>query len=170
MKLQRHFADAEIESDLLVDAAARCSNSNLSRGGARVSSNRSASASIALGRLRTRFARSSRCLRQQQTDTMMIWKNFVSQPAIASRSRVIATTFMYALSVTVRFTTATGNETKIPAQSVHRTNPLIFIMTGDGLPIYCKGQGPKSAQPTVFPRGFRSACARPMALPARPHA
>jgi hypothetical protein len=169
-RLIKPAADAEIESDLLADAAAGCSGSNLSRDGARVNSNRSASASIALGRLRTGSLDHRGAYANNRRTQTMAWKNFVSRPAIASRSRAIATTFMYALSVTVRFTTATGNETKIPAQSAHRTNPLIFIMTGDGLPISCKDQGPKSAQSTVFPGGFRSEHARPMAVPARPHA
>jgi len=136
-------------------------------------SNRSTSRSIALGQRHTWSARPHLQQASQQVEgQMMVWKTFVSQTLIASRSRVVATTFMYALSATVRFTTATGNETKILAQSVHRTNPMIFIMTRDGLPIFCNDRGPKSAQPIVFqsPGGFRTACARPMPIPARPHA
>jgi hypothetical protein len=102
---------------------------------------------------------------------MMVWKA-LGQPAIALRSRIVATTFIYALSVTVRFTTATGNEARIAAHAVHRSHPMVFLMTGDGLPIFCGDRRPKFALPAAFPSrgGFRAACARPMPGPERPDA
>ena len=41
---------------------------------------------------------------------MMIWKNFVSRPAIRSSRRGLATTVVYGLSLAVRFTSAAGEE------------------------------------------------------------
>ncbi len=59
----------------------------------------------------------------------MIWKNFVSLIAITSRRRAVATAIVYGLSLAVRFTSATGEEVEIPAQSVQRTNPVMSILT-----------------------------------------
>ena len=53
----------------------------------------------------------------------MIWKNFVSRLAIAPRRRVVATALMYGLSLTVRFTSATGEEVEVPAQAAQSANP-----------------------------------------------
>jgi len=98
-------------------------------------------------------------------------ETLAGQGAIASRSRVVATTFICALSVTVRFTTATGNERKIEAQSAHRSTPMTFNTTRNGAPILCRYREPKSAWPIVFqnPKFFRVPCARPTAIPTRPH-
>jgi len=103
---------------------------------------------------------------------MMALKTLAGQGAIPVRSRLVATTFIYALSVTVRFTTATGNEAKIPAQSVHLGNPLTLITTRDGAPVFCRDREPTSAWPIVFqnPKFFRAPCARPTPIPTRPHA
>jgi hypothetical protein len=54
----------------------------------------------------------------------MIWKNFVSQLAIASRRKVLATAMLYAISVIVHFTSPVGDGTEIPAHSAQRTNAL----------------------------------------------
>ena len=48
----------------------------------------------------------------------MTWKNFVSRLAIAPRRRLVATAIVYGLSLAVRFTSATGEEVEIPAQSL----------------------------------------------------
>jgi hypothetical protein len=40
----------------------------------------------------------------------MTWKNKVAFPAIAPRRRIIATALIYGLSLTVRFTSPTGEE------------------------------------------------------------
>ena len=45
----------------------------------------------------------------------MTWKNIVALPAIAPRRRIIATALVYGLSLTVRFTSATGEEVEIPS-------------------------------------------------------
>jgi hypothetical protein len=92
-------------------------------------------------------------------DTVMIWKNLVNQSAnLASRPKVLTTTFMCALSATIRFASTGDEGAKIPAQPAHMQNPLVSIMTRDGVPIFCMGWRPKPAQPLVFqrPRGCRA--------------
>jgi hypothetical protein len=82
----------------------------------------------------------------------MAWKSIVSQSAtLASRPRVLTTTFMCALSATVRLTSSADEATRIPVQPAHTHNPVVSIMTRDGVPIFCRGWRPKPAQPTVFP-------------------
>jgi hypothetical protein len=86
----------------------------------------------------------------------MVWKSFTSHAAtLASRPRLVTTTFMCALSATVRLTSTADQGPKVPLQSVHARNPLVSIMTADGVPIFCRGTRPKPVQPTVFrgPRG-----------------
>ena len=89
--------------------------------------------------------------RRRQT---MIWKNFVNRLAITSRRRALATALVYGLSLAVRFTSATGEEVEIPAQSVQRTNPLMSIMTRDGAQLPYQDWGSNAAQPIVFRRGW----------------
>jgi hypothetical protein len=89
---------------------------------------------------------------------MMVWKSFVSNSAtLASRPRVLTTTFMCALSATVRLTSAEEGP-KIPAPPVRTYNPMVSVMTGDGAPIFCRSVRPKPAQPIVFrhPGGCRA--------------
>jgi hypothetical protein len=84
---------------------------------------------------------------------MMAWKSFVNQSAtLASRPRVLKTTFMCALSATVRLTSTADEATRIPPHLAHMLNPLVSIMTRDAVPIFCRGWRPKPAQPLVFQR------------------
>ena len=80
----------------------------------------------------------------------MIWNNFVSLIAITSRRRAVATAIVYGLSLAVRFTSATGEEVEIPAQSVQRTNPVMSIMTKDGAQLPYADWVPNAAQPIFF--------------------
>ena len=80
----------------------------------------------------------------------MIWKNVVSLIAITSRRRAVATAIVYGLSLAVRFTSATGEEMEIPAQSVQRTNPVMSILTKDGAQLPYADWGPNAAQPIFF--------------------
>ena len=83
----------------------------------------------------------------------MIWKNVVSLIAITSRRRAVATAIVYGLSLAVRFTSATGEEMEIPAQSVQRTNPVMSIMTRDRAQLpYADWGGPNAAEPILFRR------------------
>jgi hypothetical protein len=90
---------------------------------------------------------------------VMIWKNLVNQSAtLASRPKILTTTFMCALSATIRFASTGDEGTRIPAQPAHTQNPLVSVTTRDGVPIFCMGWRPKPAQPLVFqrPRGCRA--------------
>jgi hypothetical protein len=84
----------------------------------------------------------------------MAWKNFVSLFPIAPRRRVVATAIVYGLSLAVRFTSATGEQVEIPAQSVQRTNPVMSIMTKDGAQLPYADWGRNADQPIVFRRGW----------------
>ena len=83
----------------------------------------------------------------------MTWKNFVSLLVIAPRRQVVATAIVYGLSLAVRFTSATGEEVEIPAQSVQRTNPVMSILTKDGAQLPYADWGPNAAQPIFFRHG-----------------
>ena len=88
----------------------------------------------------------------------MIWKNLVNQSLTrASRPKVLTTTFMCALSATIRLTSTADGGTKIPAPPAPMHNPLISSMIRDGAPIFCSGSKPTMAQRIVFhgPRGCR---------------
>ncbi|WGS26729.1 hypothetical protein [Bradyrhizobium sp. ISRA464] len=83
----------------------------------------------------------------------MIWKNFVSFPAVSPRRRLVATAIVYGLSLAVRFTSATGEEVEIPPRSLQRTNPAMSIMTNDRAPLpYADWGGPNAAEPIFFRR------------------
>jgi hypothetical protein len=84
----------------------------------------------------------------------MIWKNFVNRLAITSRRKGVATALVYGLSLAVRFTSATGEEVEIPAQSAQRTHPVISIMTKAGPQLPYQDWGANSAQPIVFRHGW----------------
>jgi hypothetical protein len=83
----------------------------------------------------------------------MTSKTFVSLLAIAPRRRLVTTAIVYGLSLAVRFTSATGEEVEIPAQSMQRTNPVMFIMTKDGPQLPYADWGPNAAQPIFFRHG-----------------
>jgi hypothetical protein len=65
----------------------------------------------------------------------MTWKTLVGPYAITSRRRVVASAIMYGLSLTVRFTSATGEEPEHPAQTAQDINPMLSILMKDGVPI-----------------------------------
>ena len=101
----------------------------------------------------------------------MAWKNFIGPHAITSRRRVVASALMYGLSLTVRFTSATGEETENQAQAAQSTSPMLSIMIKDGVPI-SRDWPPKPAHSIVFQRGrplssrdCRAACERPVPMP-----
>ncbi|MDB5584582.1 MAG: hypothetical protein JWR80_9758 [Bradyrhizobium sp.] len=90
----------------------------------------------------------------------MVWKHFTGPRAITSRRRVVASAVMYGLSLTVRFTSATGDETEISPQAVQSANPVSII--------FYKDWPAKPAPPIGFhggqllgSRGCQMACERP---------
>ena len=83
--------------------------------------------------------------------------------AIAPRRRVVAAALMYGLSLSVRFTSAAGEEVEIPAQA---------IMANDGAQIIHLTLPSETAQPIALYRGWPvgsrgcgAACESPMAMP-----
>jgi hypothetical protein len=104
----------------------------------------------------------------------MVWRSFVSPLAITSRRRVLASALIYGLSLTVRLTSTTGEDTESQAQSAQRTNPTTSIMTRDSAQIFHRDWDSKFAKPIGFRRGwllgFRGSgpaceCSTPMSMP-----
>jgi hypothetical protein len=73
---------------------------------------------------------------------------------------------------TVRFTSATGEETENPAQAVQTADPLLSIMIRDGVPIHLPVKPAHSIvfqrSPSLDSRGCRTACERPMPIALMP--
>jgi hypothetical protein len=96
----------------------------------------------------------------------MTWDKCVALLASATRRKVIATALVYGLSLSVRFTSAAGEEVEIPPQA---------IMANDGAQIIRLTLPSESAQPIALYRGWPvgsrgcgAACEGPMAMtPAR---
>ena len=84
----------------------------------------------------------------------MIWNNFVNRLAVTSRRKCLTTALVYGLSLSVRFTSATGEEMEIPAHSPQRAHPMISIMTRNDAQLPYQDWGSKSAQPIVFRHGW----------------
>jgi hypothetical protein len=93
---------------------------------------------------------------------MMTWKNFVGPLAITSRRRVLATALVYGLSLAVRFTSATGEETEIPPQAVQRSNLMTSIMINDGGRLFY--DWPIERGWSLGSRGCGAACENPMTM------
>ena len=79
----------------------------------------------------------------------MAWNVPLNQLANTSRRNVLAASVMSAISLTVRSSTATSEENR--AKSVGQwTDLMTSVTTKDGVRIFYKDWGPKSAQPIVF--------------------
>jgi hypothetical protein len=92
----------------------------------------------------------------------MVLKNFVSQSArLASRPRVLTTTFMCALSATIRLASTADEGAKRLPQPIHAHTLMVSLVTGDDVPIFCRNWKPKVARPIVF-RMPRGCCAWPL--------
>jgi hypothetical protein len=92
-------------------------------------------------------------------------RNFVTSLAIARRRRAVATAVVYGLSLAVRFTSATGEETEIPPQALQRSNFMTSIMMNDGGQLFHKDW------PIAFQRGWSlgsrrcgAACENPITM------
>jgi hypothetical protein len=99
----------------------------------------------------------------------MAWKNLIGPHAITSRRRAVASALMYGLSLTVRFTSPTGEEAEHPAQAAQGFHPISSIMINDGGQLF--RNWPKPAHPIVFQPGWplhsrscRAACERAMPM------
>lgn len=92
----------------------------------------------------------------------MAWKHCIALLAIVPRRRLIATALVYGLSLSVRFTSATGEEIEIP------TLATTSIVTLDGAPVLRDGWPLRPSEPTTLQlgqsmasRGCYAACERP---------
>jgi hypothetical protein len=92
----------------------------------------------------------------------MDWKHL----AIAPRRRAVGTALVYGLSLTVRFTSPTGEEA--PVQAAQGANPMTSIMVNNGspskpvLPIALRGW-------PLGPRSCRAACESPALMLSLPN-
>jgi hypothetical protein len=100
----------------------------------------------------------------------MAWKNFNGANAVTSRRRVVASALMYGLSLTVRFTSPTAEETENASQAAKSAGPMLSILIKDGVPIFTDWPL-KPAHAIVFqrsrlldPRACRVGCERPMPM------
>ncbi|MEA2767064.1 MAG: non-heme chloroperoxidase, partial [Acetobacteraceae bacterium] len=84
----------------------------------------------------------------------MAWNVPLNQLANTSRRKVLATSVMSAISLTVRSSTATGEETNRSKSPAQWTDPMTSVTTKDGVRIFYKDWGPRSAQPIVFHHGW----------------
>jgi non-heme chloroperoxidase len=84
----------------------------------------------------------------------MAWNNSLSRLATTSRRKVLASALIYATSLTVRSSSATGKEKDSSTFPAQKTDPMTSVTTKDGVQIFYKDWGPKSAQPIVFHHGW----------------
>ena len=84
----------------------------------------------------------------------MAWNDSVTRLATTSRRKVLASALIYATSLTVRSSSATGKEKDSSTFPAQRTDPMTSITTKDGVQIFYKDWGPKTAQPIVFHHGW----------------
>lgn len=84
----------------------------------------------------------------------MAWNVPLRRLASTSRRKVLATSLMSAVSLTVRSSTAIGEESSGSKLGVQWTEPSMSVTTNDGVRIFFKDWGPKSAQPIVFHHGW----------------
>src|SRR5258706_10899591 len=84
----------------------------------------------------------------------MILKNFTGQLATTSRRTVIATALASVISATVRIPSAVGENTETPPRPTERTDTMTTVTTKDGVQVFYKDWGPKTAQPIVFHHGW----------------
>lgn len=84
----------------------------------------------------------------------MIGKGFVYRLATTSSRKGLATAVVYGLTLTVRFTSAAGEEADIPPQSVQHAHPVISVVTGDSSRLPYQDWGRKPAPSIVFRQGW----------------
>ena len=97
----------------------------------------------------------------------MTWKNCIALPAIVPRQRIIASALVYGLSLSVRFTSATGEQVEVP------TLATAVIMARDDTPTSYNGWPLRPTEPIALQLGWplvarhcQAACERhaPIAL------
>ncbi|WP_027574591.1 hypothetical protein [Bradyrhizobium sp. WSM1743] len=84
----------------------------------------------------------------------MIGKDFVHRLATTSSRKGLATAVVYGLSLTVRFTSAAGEEADILPQSVQHAHSVISVATGDSFRLPYQDWGRKPAPSIVIRQGW----------------
>lgn len=84
----------------------------------------------------------------------MTWKNSIGGLISTSRRKLLAGTLMYASSLTLRSTSAAGKDTVTFRYPAQRIDPMTSVTTKDGVQIFYKDWGPKTARPIVFHHGW----------------
>jgi non-heme chloroperoxidase len=84
----------------------------------------------------------------------MIPINPLNRLAATSRRKVLASTLLYATSLTVRSSSATGGDSQSARGPAHDDLMASFATTEDGVKIFYQDWGPKTAQPIVFHHGW----------------
>lgn len=95
----------------------------------------------------------------------MVWKHCVALLAIVPPRKAIATALVYGLSLSVRFTSATGEEVEIPPMAA------TLIVTRDEAFAFHDGWPLRTSEPIALQlgqpmasRGCHTACERPTTL------
>ena len=84
----------------------------------------------------------------------MVFNKSIWPFAVPSRRSVLTSVFMYGISSTFRFSSAAGEQTHTPTYDVPGIDAMTSITTRDGVQLFYKDWGPKSAQPIVFHHGW----------------
>ncbi|ACI93873.1 Non-heme chloroperoxidase [Afipia carboxidovorans OM5] len=84
----------------------------------------------------------------------MTWNHSLSQLGRITRRNALATAFLYAMSANIRFSSAAGDDRKVPSHLAQGIDPMTTVTTKDGVKIFYKDWGPKTAQPIVFHHGW----------------
>jgi non-heme chloroperoxidase len=84
----------------------------------------------------------------------MLFNKPPNQIVNTTRRKILATSVMSAISLSVRSSTATGEESSRSKYTAPATDPMTSVTTKDGVTIFYKDWGPKSGQPIVFHHGW----------------
>jgi non-heme chloroperoxidase len=84
----------------------------------------------------------------------MVWTNSINRLANTSRRKILLAALTSAVSINIRSSSAAGEEPKTPKHAARRNDSMTSVTTKDGVQIFYKDWGPKSAQPLVFHHGW----------------
>jgi hypothetical protein len=104
----------------------------------------------------------------------MAWKIFNGPFAMTTRRRIITSSLIYGLSLTIRLTSSAGEEAAHPAQAAQNISAPRSFMISDSIRTF-NDRSLISAQPIAFDRdwllvsrGCRAECERPIQLASLP--
>lgn len=84
----------------------------------------------------------------------MACKKTIGLFAAPSRRSVLASAFTYGVSSMFHFSSMAGEQRRISTRNKERIDTMTSITTRDGVQLFYKDWGPKSAQPIVFHHGW----------------